>query len=490
MITSICVIALVLATVSEMKAQTFKNLHNFTGIDGNNPVELTLSGNILYVTMTYGGSSGSGALSAVNTDGSCFTNLYNFPAVDPNTCANSDGAYPTGGLILSDDTLYGTVTYGGSAGNGALSAIKANGTGFTNLYNFSAVDPDTGVNCDGAYPGASLILSGNTLYGTAQCGGSSGSGTVFKINNDGSGFARLYSFSSIDPDTSANSDGACPNASLILSGNTLYGTAQGGGSGNGTVFRINTDGSGFKNLYSFTATHLPASGSLFGPTNGDGACPSGGLILSGNTLYGTASRGGESGNGTIFAINTDGSGFTNLHSFTGVSIILSGSTYVFSNSDGTVPAGNLIYSSNTLYGTTSRGGNFGSGAVFAINRDGTCFTNLHNFAVLNPTTSTNSDGANPSGLILSGGILYGTTSAGGYSRSGTVFSLSLASVSPLLTITCSGSNVILSWPDAATGFRLQSTTNLVAPLVWTTVSGQFAVTNQMTDTQRFYRLAQ
>jgi uncharacterized repeat protein (TIGR03803 family) len=214
------------------------------------------------------------------------------------------------------------------------------------------------------------------------------------------------------------------------------------------------------------------------------------LILSGNTLYGTASRGGESGNGTIFAINTDGSGFTNLHSFTGVSIILSGSTYVFSNSDGTVPAGNLIYSSNTLYGTTSRGGNFGSGAVFAINRDGTCFTNLHNFAVLNPTTSTNSDGANPSGLILSGGILYGTTSAGGYSRSGTVFSLSLASVSPLLTITCSGSNVILSWPDAATGFRLQSTTNLVAPLVWTTVSGQFAVTNQMTDTQRFYRLAQ
>ena len=40
-----------------------------------------------------------------------------------------------------------------------------------------------------------------------------------------------------------------------------------------------------------------------------------GLILSGNTLYGTARSGGSSGNGTVFALNTDGTGFTNLHSF-------------------------------------------------------------------------------------------------------------------------------------------------------------------------------
>ena len=41
-----------------------------------------------------------------------------------------------------------------------------------------------------------------------------------------------------------------------------------------------------------------------------------GLILSGNTLYGTTTGGGSSGNGTVFAINTDGTGFTTLHSFT------------------------------------------------------------------------------------------------------------------------------------------------------------------------------
>jgi len=43
------------------------------------------------------------------------------------------------------------------------------------------------------------------------------------------------------------------------------------------------------------------------------------LILSGNTLYGTASRGGSYGSyggGTVFAVNTDGTGFTNLHSLT------------------------------------------------------------------------------------------------------------------------------------------------------------------------------
>ena len=48
----------------------------------------------------------------------------------------------------------------------------------------------------------------------------------------------------------------------------------------------------------------------------DGASPVCGLILSGNTLYGTTVDGGSSGYGTVFAVHTDGTGFTNLHSFT------------------------------------------------------------------------------------------------------------------------------------------------------------------------------
>lgn len=58
---------------------------------------------------------------------------------------------------------------------------------------------------------------------------------------------------------------------------------------------------------------------------------------------------------------------------------------------------------------------------------------------------------------------------------------------PLLTITLSGANVILTWSEA--GFTLQSATNLAAP-VWITVNGQNAVTNPISGTQMFYRLSQ
>ena len=118
---------------------------------------------------------------------------------------------------------------------------------------------------------------------------------------------------------------------------------------------------------------------------------------------------------------------------------------------------------------------------------------------------TNSDGANPyAGLILSGNTLYGTTANGGGSGNGTVFSLSLPSVSapPQLTIIPSGANVVLTWPTdyngfSYAGFTLQSTTNLGSSAVWTPVSpgpvvvnGQNTATNPITGTQQFYRLIQ
>jgi uncharacterized repeat protein (TIGR03803 family) len=106
----------------------------------------------------------------------------------------------------------------------------------------------------------------------------------------------------------------------------------------------------FTTLHSFTATNGVAG------TNSDGAYPYGGLITnaSGNTLYGTASRGGSSGQGTVFAVNTDGAGFTNLHSFTGP--------------DGANPYAGLVLSGNTLFGTAAGGGGFGAGTVFSVNQ--------------------------------------------------------------------------------------------------------------------------
>src|SRR5207249_659854 len=112
-----------------------------------------------------------------------------------------------------------------------------------------------------------------------------------------------------------------------------------------------------------------------------------------------------------------------------------------------------------------------NGTVFAVNTNSTGFTNLHNFTASSTNSSgyyTNSNGATPyAGLIVTNSTLYGTTYRGGSSGNGTVFSLSIGSVSapaPTLTIIRFGTNVILTWPTNVAGFTLQSTTNLVSPL--------------------------
>jgi uncharacterized repeat protein (TIGR03803 family) len=140
------------------------------------------------------------------------------------------------------------------------------------------------INSDGANPNAGLILSGSTLYGTVAAGGSYGHGTVFAVDTNGASFRILHSFT-------GGSDGANPWSGLIRSGNTLFGTAYNGGIyGHGTVFKVHTDGSGFTTLHSFTY-------------GSDGAGPIGGLILTNNTLYGTADLGGISGAGTVFSLS-------------------------------------------------------------------------------------------------------------------------------------------------------------------------------------------
>ena len=47
----------------------------------------------------------------------------------------------------------------------------------------------------------------------------------------------------------------------------------------------------------------------------DGEWPFVGLAICNNTLYGTASHGGTNGNGTVFAVNTDGTDFRLIHTF-------------------------------------------------------------------------------------------------------------------------------------------------------------------------------
>jgi len=102
--------------------------------------------------------------------------------------------------------------------------VNTNGTGFATLLWFNSSDV-------GANPGAGLCLSGVTLYGTTYNGGSFGKGTVFKVNTDGTGSAVLKNFN--------GPDGASAFASLTLVHSRLYGTTRDGGDyGLGTVFSL------------------------------------------------------------------------------------------------------------------------------------------------------------------------------------------------------------------------------------------------------------
>jgi uncharacterized repeat protein (TIGR03803 family) len=316
----------------------FTNLYSFIG--GSLASGVILSGSTLYGTTQYGGNrGGGGTVFAINTNGTGFTNVFNFNgAIDPNS-----GDEPYAGVVLSGNTLYGTTWYGGTYNHGTVFSVATNGANSGILQHFSTpYGPNYNLNGDGLFPSSRLISAGSTLFGTALSGGSSGHGTVFAVNTNNPGsFGILHYFTAPDPITGTNSDGAGPWAGLVLSGSILYGTTYAGGSsGNGTVFAVNTSGLGFTNLYSFT-----------GGNGGSG--PHAGLTLSGNTLYGTTSGGGTAGNGTLFALNTDGSGFTSLYSFSG-------------GSDGGDPQSDLVLSGNTLYGTANTGGSSGNGTLFSF----------------------------------------------------------------------------------------------------------------------------
>jgi uncharacterized repeat protein (TIGR03803 family) len=179
----------------------------------------------------------------------------------------------------------------------------------------------------------------------------------------------------------------------------------------------------------------------------------------------------------VFAVGTDGTPLTTIHTFT-------------AGTDGSFPIGVLTCSGNILYGTASKGGSSSHGTIFAMNMDGTGFTNLYNF-----TDATNGGAQPMAGVVISGNMLYGTTIAGGPSGDGIVFSFSLPVNQPNLSASPNGTNIILSWP-ASSAFVLQSTASLVAP-AWSPiratpaiVNGLNTVTDAISGTQKFYRLAQ
>ena len=290
--------------------------------------------------------------------------LYSF---GPN--GSGDGATPYfDGLIqATDGNFYGTTTFGGANGTGAVIKVTAAGQESV-LYSFAASGSG-----DAANPYAGLIqASDGNLYGTTLVGGVNNLGAVFQITPAGAE-SVLHSFGT-------GNDGVLPAGGLIqASDGNLYGvTASGGTSGEGTVFEITLTGAESV-LYSFGGAP-------------DGNEPLGSLLqASDGNFYGLTEFGGATGVGTVVKV-TPGGVESVLYSFGA-----SGGDAQYPYFDGLMQA-----SDGNMYGMTYEGGANSLGAIFEITLAGA-------ESVLYSFGSVSGDGINPTGSLLQAtdGNLYG-----------------------------------------------------------------------------------
>jgi uncharacterized repeat protein (TIGR03803 family) len=324
-------------------------IHAFkTGRDGEapgGPLLLDPSGSLIGPTVLGGGSGcedghvkGCGTIFRISTGGKERV-LYRFSGgmhgSQPDALTRARGAFygeASGGGIGKCDSLE-------SKGCGLLFELKASGA-LTILYSFE------GGKGGGTPQGGLLWLDGN-FYGTTNGGGgtacpfNNGCGTAFKMTPSGS-VNVLYEFGR------SYNDAALPETGLVELDGKFYGTTFSGGRSNcaltgsgygcGTVFEMTMAGHE-KVIYNFTS-------------DDEGGSFPNGLVVVGNTLYGTAQGGGAYRCGTIFTISPAGD-LTVLYAFKG-------------GTDGCGPISELTEAKGVLYGTTAGGGAHGDGTVYAI----------------------------------------------------------------------------------------------------------------------------
>jgi uncharacterized repeat protein (TIGR03803 family) len=428
---------------------TLTTLAAFPGSSGNTLTDtLTLdnSGD-LFGTTTSGGTANAGSVFELQKSGGGYT-LITLASFSP-----SGGYDPVGGVVRdASGNLFGTTQSGGTSGNGTLFEVKNGSGAVTTLANFSGAN--------GGMPTDGLLLDGSgNLFGTALVGGSYGQGTVFELPNGSSTITCLGAFN-------GTASGVSPTGLMEDSSGYLIGTAQqGGASRDGTVFKVSAATGALTTLATFDSTtgNYPTSGviedasgnlygtTLFGGANNVGTIfelpagsstlttlvsftgtlgaepgefPQGTLALDGSgDLFGTTNSGGSANQGTVFELKHGTSTITTLATFTG--------------SNGANPAqGVTLDSSGDLFGTTELGGGTANdGLVYELKKNSSSYT------LTTLATFTGTNGAKPFDLLTldSSGNLYGTTTSGGPdylggdSGSGTAFELQKAGSSYTLT---------------------------------------------------------
>jgi uncharacterized repeat protein (TIGR03803 family) len=227
----------------------FSVIHQFRPTQGHAASLLQSRDGFLYGCAVWPfAAAGSGILYRMAPSGGHFDVLYRFSAVDANG-NNADGADCYEPFVETQPGIFfGSATYGGANGNGVVFSYSLANPGVVRtVHTFSTINA-AGENSDGANPQARLTpgyCNDGTLYSTASYGGANGNGVVFRIDLDGQ-FKVVHTFSATDPTTGANLDGATPDFGVIFDGiDSLIGMADYGGNGsvagaigNGTLYRL------------------------------------------------------------------------------------------------------------------------------------------------------------------------------------------------------------------------------------------------------------
>lgn len=250
-----------------------------------------------------------------------------------------------------------------------------------------------------AYPVGALQSYGGKLYGAAEWG-FNGEGSLFSMTTNGA-VTVLHNF------TSGANDGNQPWAGPIIVSGKLYGTTTYGGSnGIGVMYEYNLTTSTFSLLHTFTGTN---SGT---PSLSDGAYPEGALLYNpaDGYLYGVTTNGDEPGStnnqGTVYKIKTDGTGYAVIYDF----LDTAGGGYAYDPGEGLA-----LDSTGYLWGTTDYAAGY-NGGLFKLKTDGTGYQFMFGFS------SAGSNPYNPESDVItaSDGNLYFECVNGGAYGFGTI----------------------------------------------------------------------
>ena len=311
------------------------------------PTAVTPEGGSLYGASSTGGNVGAGTinmLSPPSTDGSPWTatTVYSF-------VGGSDGLEPSQPIFVSGN-LFGTTILGGGTTNAGTIYELIPPTDGSTSWTEAILHRFTGAPSDGEDPNGPLAAGpGGILYGTTAVGGTSNVGTAFSLSPPAQpGGEWTETIINNFPPASAQ-----PSVALTLGKNgTLYGTSGAMESEhNGTVFAL------FPPSQPGGAWTLHTLHSFSGEP--DGSRPEGQLVIGANgALFGTTYKGGASNKGCVFELSPPseaGGAWTEtiLHSFSGPDgrDPLSGLT---------------LGSNGVLFGTASAGGTSGNGTVFEL----------------------------------------------------------------------------------------------------------------------------